>query len=52
MFFLSPYYFQTPVTRAKEEMALGKQNLRAACPKDKLKFKLFLRTGIYVSQQC
>ena len=29
MFFLSPYYFQTPAKQAKEAMALGKQNLRA-----------------------
>ena len=52
MFFLSPHYFQMPATQAKEALALGKQNLRAACPKDTLEFKLFSSAGIYVSQHC
>lgn len=49
MFFLSAYYFQTPATQTKEAMALSKQIVRAACPKDKLEFKRFSSAGIYVS---
>ena len=32
-------------------MALGEQNMRAACPKDKLEFKFFFKrcTGVYIS---
>ena len=32
-------------------MAPGKQNVRAACPKDKLEFKFFSKpcTGVYIS---
>ena len=30
------------INKDKQEVVSGKQNVRAACPKDKLEFKIFL----------
>ena len=37
--------FTKSLNKDEQEVALSKQNEKAACPKDKLEFKFYLRPG-------